>query len=280
MKLVSGSLKRRREQLGISQAEVAEGICHQSLLSRIERTDEVSNMTVLQKLCERLQLNAADIARINEKALTPLSVVRRLIEKNQIEEAEEALLNPALTTRIPIYAIPEFNVLRARVALYHSQAAEAMQLLQVALGDVDKYQVELTIEIFTEMGATWTAQDKNELAAECFERACGLIRQSSVDTQAAMASVITHTYRHQAEMYLASGFADKAMERVVEALEMLPTTTDYHEMVALQTIRMKCADALALSTEKKEAQLLAYAAAEFSKDITLKEDVKAYSMLA
>ena len=52
MKLVSGSLKRRREQLGISQAEVAEGICHQSLLSRIERTDEVSNMTVLQKLCE------------------------------------------------------------------------------------------------------------------------------------------------------------------------------------------------------------------------------------
>ena len=260
MKLVSESLKRRREQLGISQAEVAEGICHQSLLSRIERTDEVSNMTVLQKLCERLQLNAADIARINEKALTPLSVVRRLIEKNQIEEAEEALLNPALTTRIPIYAIPEFNVLRARVALYHSQAAEAMQLLQVALGDVDKYQVELTIEIFTEMGATWTAQDKNELAAECFERACGLIRQSSVDTQAAMASVITHTYRHQ--------------------LEMLPTTTDYHEMVALQTIRMKCADALALSTEKKEAQLLAYAAAEFSKDVTLKEDVKAYSMLA
>ena len=86
MKLVSGSLKRRREQLGISQDEVAEGICHQSLLSRIERTDEVSNMTVLQKLCERLQLNAADIARINEKALTPLSVVRRLIEKNQIEE--------------------------------------------------------------------------------------------------------------------------------------------------------------------------------------------------
>ena len=148
------------------------------------------------------------------------------------------------------------------------------------MGDVDKYQVELTIEIFTEMGATWTEQDKNELAAECFERACGLIRQSSVDTQASMASVITHTYRHQAEMYLASGFADKAMERVVEALEMLPTTTDYHEMVALQTIRMKCADALALSTEKKEAQLLAYAAAEFSTDVTLKEDVKAYSMLA
>lgn len=267
MKLVSGSLKRRREQLGISQAEVAEGICHQSLLSRIERTDEVSNMTVLQKLCERLQLNATDIAQINESASTPLSVVRRMIEKNQIEEAEEALLNPALTTRIPIYAIPEFNVLRARVALYHGQAAEAMQLLQVALGDVDKYQVELTIEIFTEMGATWTAQDKNELAAECFERACGLIRRSSVDTQVAMASVITHTYRHQAEMYLVSGFAKQ------------PSRGNLWLLVVTVTLRMKCADALALANEKKEAQLLAYAAAEFSKDATLKEDVRGYAVL-
>ena len=137
----------------------------------------------------------------------------------------------------------------------------------------------MTIEIFTEMGATWTAQDKNELAAECFERACGLIRRSSVDTQAAMASVITHTYRHQAEMYLVSGFADKALERVTEALQLLPTTTNYHEMVALQTLRMKCAEALALSNEKKEAQLLAYAAAEFSKDATLKEDVRGYAIL-
>ena len=36
MKVLSGALKRRREQLGISQAEAAEGICHQLLLSRIE----------------------------------------------------------------------------------------------------------------------------------------------------------------------------------------------------------------------------------------------------
>ena len=106
-----------------------------------------------------------------------------------------------------------------------------------------------------------------------------MIRRSSVDIQASMASVITHTYRHQAEMYLVSGFADKALKRVTEALQLLPTTTNYHEMVALQTLRMKCAEALALCNEKKEAQLLAYAAAEFSKDATLKEDVRGYAIL-
>lgn len=64
MKLLKGSLKRRREQLGISQADVAEGICHQSLLSRIERTDEISNITVLQQLCARLQLRVSSVAKL------------------------------------------------------------------------------------------------------------------------------------------------------------------------------------------------------------------------
>ncbi|GEP74649.1 helix-turn-helix domain-containing protein [Weissella thailandensis] len=51
MKLLKGSLKRRREQLGISQADVAEGICHQSLLSRIERTDETTTLRTFTVTC-------------------------------------------------------------------------------------------------------------------------------------------------------------------------------------------------------------------------------------
>lgn len=36
--IVKGSLlKQRREQLGISQGQLSEGICHQSMVSRVEK---------------------------------------------------------------------------------------------------------------------------------------------------------------------------------------------------------------------------------------------------
>ncbi|MBD1502867.1 helix-turn-helix domain-containing protein [Weissella cibaria] len=278
MKVLSGALKRRREQLGISQAEAAEGICHQSLLSRIERLDEVSNITVLQKLCDRLQLTVSDVARMDNRMLTTLSVVRQLIERREIEQAAEALENPGLMSRIPVFAYPEYNVLSARVALAENRIADAMQLLQLALGDVEKHQYELTVEIFTEMGVTWLAQGEHINASECFERARGIIHRLPRDVQLSMARVIAHTNRHRAEMYLAVEDPQRAMERVTEAIGILPApeVTDYHEMVELQMLRSRCADALSLEEESTNAKMLVYAAAEFSKDAKLQDDVKQY----
>lgn len=145
MKLLKGSLKRRREQLGISQADVAEGICHQSLLSRIERTDEISNITVLQQLCARLQLRVSSVAKINELTVTPLTVIRYFIDIGQFEQAANRLESSTLLRRLPVFALPEYNLLRARIALSQNQTTVAMQLLQIALGDAEKHQMELMI---------------------------------------------------------------------------------------------------------------------------------------
>jgi len=276
MKLLNGVLKRRREQLGISQAEVAEGICHQSLLSRIERLNEISNITVLQKICERMQLNVSDVAKISDYAATPLSVIRKLIDHEKIDQAAEYLNNSNLMNRIPTFAHPEYNVLSARIALAQERVSDAMQLLQIALSDVEKHQVELTIEIFTEMGVAWLKQTEYINATECFERACGIIRHLAPEAKVNMALVVAYTYRHQAEMYLAANNPQKAMERVVDAMEILPVTTEYHAMVALQTLRIQCAKALALPEEHEEAKMLVYAAAEFSKDSQLKDSVQKY----
>ena len=276
MKLLTGVLKRRREQLGISQAEVAEGICHQSLLSRIERLNEISNITVLQKICERLQLNVSDVAKISDYAATPLSVIRKLIDHGKIDQADEYLNNTNLVNRIPTFAHPEYNVLAARIALAQERISDAMQLLQIALSDVEKHQMELTIEIFTEMGVAWLRQSEYINATECFERACGIIRSLSAETQINMALVIAYTYRHQAEMYLAVNNPQKAMERVADAIAILPVTTEYHAVVALQTLRLECAKALALPEEHEEAKMLVYAAAEFSKDSHLKDSIQKY----
>ncbi|WP_433322536.1 helix-turn-helix domain-containing protein [Weissella tructae] len=41
--IVNGDvLKQRREQLGISQGQLAQGICHQSLISRLEKDHHIT----------------------------------------------------------------------------------------------------------------------------------------------------------------------------------------------------------------------------------------------
>jgi hypothetical protein len=47
-------------------------------------------------------------------------------------------------------------------------------------------------------------------------------------------------------------------------------------MVALQELRIQCADILELTDDKKDAMVLAYAAAKFSRDTRLEDTVKSY----
>lgn len=276
MKLLKGSLKRRREQLGISQADVADGICHQSLLSRIERTDEISNITVLQQLCARLQLRVSNVAKINELTVTPLTVIRYLIDTGKCDQAASRLENTALLRRLPAFALPEYNLLKAKIALAQNQTTVAMQLLQIALGDAEKHQMELMIEIYTEMGATWAKKDEYVYASECYERACGLIKGYRSAVQAEMGNVIANTYYHQSALYLMINDPKKANERITQALEILPAKNHFHQIVKLQKLRVQCCEQLSLLEEKQHAQMLIYAAAEFSKDVNLKDDVKSY----
>lgn len=276
MKLLKGSLKRRREQLGISQADVAEGICHQSLLSRIERTDEISNITVLQQLCARLQLRVSSVAKINELTVTPLTVIRYFIDIGQFEQAANRLESSTLLRRLPVFALPEYNLLRARIALSQNQTTVAMQLLQIALGDAEKHQMKLMIEIYTEMGATWAKQGEYVYASEYFERACGLIKGYRPTMRSELGKVIAHTYYHQSELYLTINDPEKARDRITKALAVLPTNEHFHQIVKLQKLRVKCCEQLSLLKEKAEAKMLIYAATEFSKDINLQDDVKKY----
>lgn len=66
------------------------------------------------------------------------------------------------------------------------------------------------------------------------------------------------------------------MKRVKEAMALLPSENVYHEMVALQELRIQCADILELTDDKKDAMVLAYAAAKFSRDTRLEDTVKSY----
>jgi len=278
--IVNGTLiKERREQLGISQGQLAQGICHQSLISRLEKESHITSMTILQNLCARLQINVTSLVTIADQEHMPLNVIRELVEAHQYARAKVYLQAKRLKKSLPDFALPEFHLLRGRVFLGLGQIPQAMQSLHLAMGEVGRHQSQLMVEIFTEMGGTWLAQNEIGNATECLDRACSIIRSLSDVHTTSLNMVIVYTYRRQAELYIKIGDAKKALARVKAAMGILPSENVYHEMVTLQELRIQCADVLQLSDDKKDAMMLAYAAAKFSRDSRLEEAVKSYQDL-
>lgn len=274
-----GLLKERREQLGISQGQLAQGICHQSLISRLEKDNHITSMTILQNLCSRLQINISTLVTFSDQEHMPLNVIRELVDAHQYIRAKVYLQAKRLKKGLPEFALPEYHLLRGRVFLGLGEIPQSMQSLHLALGEVGRHQTQLMIEIFTEMGAAWLVQNEIVNATECLERACNMIRGLTQTETPSFNMIRVYTYRRQAELYIKVGDANKALERVKEAMQLLPSENVFHEMVALQELRIKCADILELSDDKKDAMVLAYAAAKFSKDINLEETVKSYQDL-
>lgn len=278
--IVNGAvLKQRREQLGISQGQLAQGICHQSLISRLEKDNHITSMTILQNLCARLQINVSSLVTFADQEHMPLNVIRELVEAHQYARAKIYLQAKRLKKYLPEFALPEYHLLRGRVFLGLGEIPQAMQSLQLAMGDIGRHQSQLMVEIFTEMGAAWLAQNEIVNATECLDRACTIIRGLNETQTANINMIIVYTYRRQAELYIKVGDAEKALKRVKEAMALLPSENVYHEMVALQELRIRCADILDLTDDKKDAMVLAYAAAKFSRDSCLEEAVKSYQNL-
>lgn len=278
--IVDGALlKQRREQLGISQGQLAQGICHQSLISRLEKDNHITSMTILQNLCARLQINVSTLVTFADQEHMPLNVIRELVDAHQYTRAKVYLQAKRLKKCLPEFALPEYHLLRGRVHLGLSEIPQAMQSLHLALGEVGRHQSQLMVEIFTEMGAVWLVQNEIVNATECLERACSIIRDLNDTQTSSLNMVIVYTYRRQAELYIKVGDATKALKRVKDAMNLLPSENVYHEMVALQELRIQCADILKLTDDKKDAMVLAYAAAKFSRDSELEETVKSYQDL-
>lgn len=54
MEAIGQVLKEFRKEHGMTQKDLSEGICSQSVLSRIENNEEIPNIIVIQQLCHRL----------------------------------------------------------------------------------------------------------------------------------------------------------------------------------------------------------------------------------
>ena len=54
MKILGEKIRHYRKLRGISQSELADGICTQATVSLIEKKDKIPSMEILVRICERL----------------------------------------------------------------------------------------------------------------------------------------------------------------------------------------------------------------------------------
>lgn len=74
-------IRSLRLSKGLSQKELSEGICSQSMLSQIEKNKHTPNFNLLVKLCDRLEVHLDDF---NEYSITDLTIKKNL--KDKLEE--------------------------------------------------------------------------------------------------------------------------------------------------------------------------------------------------
>ncbi|SUP61312.1 Helix-turn-helix domain [Weissella viridescens] len=111
--IVKGSLlKQRREQLGISQGQLSEGICHQSMVSRVEKgAYHVNDRT--EGLCMRLHIDISQVAELTTENHVQLSYVRELVECFEYKQAKKILESTSFMQNMEDMVMPEFHLLKA-----------------------------------------------------------------------------------------------------------------------------------------------------------------------
>jgi transcriptional regulator with XRE-family HTH domain len=176
---IGRKIKELRKTIGITQGELANGICTQALISRIEKGDIYPSATVLYEISQRL---GVDVNYFFEIGLTPrldyikevehqLRVLRRefryeeMMEIVRVEEQNPLFTNNEKNLQLLYWhkGLYLFEVKKEREA--------ALQVLQQALeltNTLKKAWTEREMEILLSMGAVYFKENFLEKALEIY----------------------------------------------------------------------------------------------------------------
>lgn len=93
MKVNGQVVKRRRKKLNLTQNQLAEGICKQATVSNIERKNSMNSMSILVKLCERLDLPLDLVTQASEEAElhSEFQKIHELIQSGHLSKASKLI---------------------------------------------------------------------------------------------------------------------------------------------------------------------------------------------
>lgn len=93
MRILGDKLKQIRKARGMSQAELAKGICTQATISLIEKKEQVPSTKILLEICKRLEitLDYSVIVQEDDQLHVLLSRVQALLFTNEFKKARDLI---------------------------------------------------------------------------------------------------------------------------------------------------------------------------------------------
>ncbi|MDR3241351.1 MAG: helix-turn-helix domain-containing protein [Lactobacillaceae bacterium] len=268
-------LRHQREAMGLSQRALAEGICHQSLISRMESQSHVTSMVILQEICHRLQIDMESMVSFDEPNYLNLSAAREAVDNGDYSTARALLKKQCNIKFLPDEAKPLYHVLHSHLELSVKNYFGALNDLQNASVSVTSLQRNLIIEIEAIMTEVWLKLKDYEKAKYCNQVALKKVRvfdkmkHVNLD-QSLMASV----YRQSAQLEVQRGSLKMAEHSLEKARRYASKSTLTRELVKLNLVHGNIKAKQSETRESCQAYIKAYAAAEQLGDVVMMDDIK------
>lgn len=185
-------IKELRTNRFLSQGELAEDICSQGMLSRIENNDVVPNVLVMQKICEKLNVSVHYVLNREEDAKISVNPWLEKIKQykhakqfdqliltiDEIEQLEES----AFTTKLELQEIAYYHGCALSYANY--QSSKALETLQQGLNYTYNRQTlaatDLEVLLLSEIGRVYYMQGNFEMGLSFMKRSISQFYQENV----------------------------------------------------------------------------------------------------
>lgn len=175
-------IKHKRKEMKITQKDLANGICTQALISRIENGDIIPKENILDKIGERLYLNKEDLTlvssntRYREKIDQLKQTIRKYLTQRDYKTIELILLqNKSLIDEIKNdndRAFLAWIEASLQDKIYNQPDTALSQLNNIQLTNIDS---ELVIEILNAIGVIYYRNSDFDRALNVFRNAVNII---------------------------------------------------------------------------------------------------------
>lgn len=151
-------VRYHRLQRGLSQQELADGICSMQLVSSIERGTSNPRVKTLEKIADRLNVPLGEIYQPDEDEFpnkVKLQLVKAYIKRGEYEPAHEQLAELNGQGNLLEVESQEWHLLQGELLNKTGQPTEAVELLHGIITKIEKHQNaadELLCNLYNQLG--------------------------------------------------------------------------------------------------------------------------------
>ncbi|MBP2242455.1 transcriptional regulator with XRE-family HTH domain [Cytobacillus eiseniae] len=221
--LIGVELKKLRLEKGITQAQLCEGICHQSMLSKIEKGETYPSAPILYKLSQKLHVDMEYFfvhAHMEnyEYVKETFNTIRQAVQKKDYLTVKELVL---LEEKNPTFnrfdELKQFLLWHKGIALYYvdNDPSAAIEILNLALKlnnslpeNINLYS-EREFEIVNTLAVIYSEINKHETAFNYFNEAKKILTSKQLKDERIlirvnynMTKVLTRLCRHEESIEL------------------------------------------------------------------------------